>query len=277
VEYASGVLLKRRKSEISASPAPSEHWKLHGDRDPEVMAGGHSHVGCLVGAHDAGLGPQSLRAAVAYPADPGHIDDDYWDFLADGAAGRTVALVWGGNQYNSAFLIRPDRPFRVYRSPEEPQEEPGTWISREMVSGYWAPSFDELARVLGRLVPRSRVLVIGTPPPKRQAVIAAELEGKLDWDPWIAEIASERKLSSSELPISPEPLRLALWSVIQDRMREEARRSGATFVPVPDGACDPTGTLAEAYSAGDLTHANSEYGGLIWAQIEAAVQRNREP
>jgi hypothetical protein len=244
------------------------------------MAGGHSHVGCLVGAHDAGLGPASLRAAVAYPADPGHIEDDYWDFLADSATGRTVALVWGGNQYNSAFLIQPDRPFRVYRSTapaETAQDEPGTWVPREMVSGYWASSFDELARVLRRLVERSRVLVIGTPPPKRQALIAGELEGKLDWDPWIAEIASERKQSSSELPISPEPLRLALWSVIQDRMREEALVSGATFVPVPDSACDPTGVLAPAYSAPDLTHANSEYGGLIWAQIEAAVQGNREP
>jgi len=274
------VLLKRRKSDASVPPVVPERWRMYGDGDPEIVAGGQSNVACLIAAHDAGLGPQNMRAAIAYPADFGQVDEDYWDFLADAGAGRTVALVWAGNQYNGTFLVQPDRPFRVYRptaAPGPPKEEEGTWVPREMVSSYWESTFEELPRLLDRLVQRSRVLVIGTPPPKPDAHIRERLEGNLDWDPWIAEIASTRGQPSSELPISPEPLRLALWSVIQDRMREEARRSGCTFVPVPDSTRDGAGLLASAYSAGDITHANSEYGGLIWAQIEAALQPNPQP
>jgi hypothetical protein len=220
-----------------------------------------------------------MRAGIAYSADFGRIDDDYWGFLADAGAGRTIALVWDGNQHNGTFLVQPDPPFRVYRStadPGPPQEEPGTWVPREMVSSYWAPSFAALGQVLDRLVQRSRVLVIGTPPPKPGGYIKPKFEGKLDWDPWVADIASTRGLASSELPVSSEPLRLALWSIIQDGMREEARRSGSTFVPVPDSAFGSAGLLAAVYSAGDLTHANSEYGGLMWAQIEAVLQPGPE-
>jgi len=248
---------------------------MYGDGDPEIVAGGHSNVACLINAHDAGRGPRGMRAAIAFTADWGALDEAYWDFLADAGAGRTIALVWDGNQHNGAFLIQPDPPFRVYRSPAgpgAPTDEEGMWVPREMVSSYWAQSFADLGQVLERLVGRSRVLVISTPPPKPGAHIRARLEGKLDEDPWITDIASARGQASGELPISPEPLRLALWSVIQDGMREQARLFGATFVPVPDSAFDSAGLLSTACSASDLTHANTEYGGLMWAQIEATLE-----
>jgi hypothetical protein len=273
------VRLKRRKSEASVPPAIVERWKLSGDDDPEIVAGGQSNVACLVTAHDAGLGPQNMRAAIAYAADFGRVDDDYWGFLADAGAGRTVALVWDGNQHNGAFLVQPDPPFRVYRSAADagaPAEQAGAWVPREMLSSYWAGSFAALGEALDLLVKRSRVLVIATPPPKPGEYLEPKFQGKLEWDPWVADIASARRLASNELAVSSEPLRLALWSIIQDGMREEARRSGATYVPVPDSAFDPAGLLAPAYSAGDLTHANSEYGGLMWAQIEAVLQPRPE-
>jgi hypothetical protein len=273
------VLLKRRKSDTLDPSTPPGRWRLYGDDDAEIVVGGHSNVACLIAARDGGLGLQRIRSAVAYPADFGALEEDYWDFLADAGAGRTVALVWDGNQHNGAFLVQPDPPFRVHRSTagSGPQnDEPGTWVPRAMVSSYWETSFALLGSMVDRLSGRSRVLVVGTPPPKSDGDLRATLDGKLDWDRWITDIASTRGQASSELPISPAPLRLALWSVIQDRLREEARRSGATFVPVPDRACDAAGFLAAACSADDLTHANAQYGGLMWAQIEAVLQANAE-
>jgi hypothetical protein len=274
------VLLKRRKGDTAATPAPPERWKLFGDDDPEIVAGGQSNAACLINACESGLGPLGMRAAVAYAADFGHVDEDYWDFMADAAAGRTAAVVWDGNQHNGAFLVQPDPPFRVYGSTAgsgPPAEEGGRWVPRELVSSYWAPSFADLGRVLDRLVQRSRVLVIGTPPPNPDGYVRAKLDGRLDTDPWITEIAATREQASSELPISAESLRLTLWSIIQDGMREEARRSGSDFVPVPDSACDDAGLLAADYRNGDLTHANAAYGGLMWAQIEAALGPNVQP
>ena len=248
---------------------------MFGDDDPQVVAGGHSNVACLINAHEAGLGPRGVRAAIAYPADFGTLEEDYWDFLADAASGRTVAVVWDGNQHNGAFLIEPEPPFRVYGesgAPGPPVAPSGQWVPREMLSTYWWESFAELGRAVERLLERSRVLVIGTPPPKPTEYIRAKLEGgNPDWDPWVADIASSRETPSPELPISPEPFRLALWSVIQDGMREQARRRGATFVPAPPAARDAAGLLIPDYSNGDLTHGNAQYGGLLWAQIEAAL------
>jgi hypothetical protein len=251
---------------------------MYGDDDPAIVAGGHSHVACLIGAHDAGLGPKDLHAAVAFSADMGPLAEGYWDYLCDAGAGRTVALVWEGNQHNVAFLLQPDPSFRVFCAPGDPRprEEPGTWVPREMVSGYWEDSLALLGLMLDRLAERSEVLVIGTPPPKPDADLQAQLQGKLEWDPWMRELASARGEAGSDLQISSGTLRLALWSVIQDGMREVARRSGATFVPVPESVRDGAGFLADAYCAPDLTHANAAYGGLIWAQIEAASAAERE-
>jgi hypothetical protein len=250
---------------------------MYGDDDPAIVAGGHSHAACLIFAHDAGLGPRELRAAIGFTTDMGPVSEDYWDRLGDAGAGRTIAVVWEGNQHNIAFLLEPDPPFRVFSATGDRQEqgEPGTWVPREMLRSYWEESLGALRSVLDRLVARSDVLVIGTPPPKPDAHVKAQLEGKLESDPWMREVAAARGQASSELTVSPGALRLALWSVIQDGMREEARRSGATFVPVPEAARDPAGFLADAYSAVDLTHANAEYGGLMWAQIEAAVAADR--
>jgi hypothetical protein len=273
------VLLKRRKSDASGPPEPlPERWKMFGDEDPEIVLGGHSNAACYVIARDSGLGPRSVRAGIAYPADFGAVDDSYWDFLATAGAGRAIAVVWDGNQHNGAFLVQPDPPFRVYgcSSVATPEQEAGRWIPRAMVSSYWEPSFADLGRTLDRLVERSRVLVVGTPPPNPEAHVRERFEGKLDWDPWIRDIASTREQASSELPVSPESLRLALWSIIQEGMREQARRAGCTFVAVPDSVRDDAGLLAAPYSAGDLTHANAEYAGVMWAEIEAALSSGEE-
>ena len=40
--------------------------------------------------------------------------DAYWDYLIGQGAGRTVAILWSGNEHNGKFLLQQKPPFRVY-------------------------------------------------------------------------------------------------------------------------------------------------------------------
>ena len=257
---------------MRSSPASGpERWRLYGASDPSVIAGGQSHVVSLMTALDEGLCPAGLRAAVAYAADfaAGPPDDDgYWDFLARVGTGRTVAVVWDGNQHNTAFLLSSEPPFRVYASTvREPGDEQGVWIPQEMVRDFWSASVEHLSDVLARLSRVAEVLVLGTPPPKSEQIIRATLAS----DPyWVASVR-QLGLEMDNVKVTPVPVRIALWRVLQDLLRDRADRAGATFVPIPAAAVGSDDLLLDCYGNPDVTHANSAYGGLMWGEIIASL------
>ncbi len=256
---------------VHSSPMTGlERWRLYGADDPNVIAGGQSHVVSLMTALDEDLYPAGLRAAVAYAADfaagPSD-DDDYWDFLAHAGAGRTVAVVWDGNQHNTAFLLSPEPPFRVYTSTVcEPGGEQGVWIPQEMVRDFWSASFDRLGDVLALLSRVAQVLVLGTPPPKSDQIVRATLAS----DPYWAVVARELGLELDNVSVTPAAVRVALWRVLQDLTRDQAGKAGATFIPVPASAMSSDDLLLDCYGNPDVTHANSAYGELMWREIFAS-------
>ena len=63
--------------------------------------------------------------------------------------------------------------------------------------------------------------------------------------------------------ISPAPLRLKMWMLYCQVLREEAPRAGAEVFDIPAQAFDANGFLDAAYWNPDPTHGNQAYGRLI--------------
>ena len=77
-------------------------------------------------------------------------------------------------------------------------------------------------------------------------------------------VARKRGLDLDTVALTPESLLLKMWVVIQELMAQAARRTGARFIATPPQTRGADGFLAEPYvRAGDLTHANEDYGRLM--------------
>lgn len=264
------MLLTMRVSNERSPWGPSP-WKLYGEEDPQIIAGGHSHAYCMLAALQEGRGPLGRPAAVAYSADPGigpPGDERYWKLVAAAAAERTVALVWNGNQHNAEFLISPDPPFRVFHPMAEGDSSgDGIWVAQEALREHWSPTFSQLSVVLEGLAGADQVIVLGTPPPKSEL----QVRQALAQEAFFVDRARELGVRLDQLCITPAPVRLAMWQVIQDRLQEVACDAGATFIPVPAAAFGQNGMLLPAFCAPDASHANSSYGALMWEAITACL------
>jgi hypothetical protein len=257
--------------EPESEPTAPDGWSLFGSDRPEVVAAGDSHVVAMRRALDDGLGPTGLACAVAYHGrglDVPTLTPEYWSFVVQATAGRVVAIVLGGR--SQQFLIRTDPSFRVYDPGcTEPGTDEGVWVPQEVFRHLWEYMVTNLDALIGHLGASSRLLVLGTPPPKPEALI---LDGTQHATPFI-EFARGVGIEPSDLRILPPATRLALWRIEQTMMEEHAQAAGVTFVPAPASATDADGLLLPAYSHTDATHANSRYGALMWAGVAAALEK----
>jgi hypothetical protein len=241
-------------------------FQLFGHEDPELVAGGHSHTVCLINAIiEQRTDAVAEQCAVAFTSDwRPPTTDAYWDYLVGQGAGRTVAILWSGNEHNGKFLLQQKPPFRVF-DPEGPELGPehGAWVPRTELRELWSPSFDGLRALLTRIGPLAKVLVMCTPPPKSEQLVRAALAT----EPFFLEQAAALGYDATDLQITPEPTRVALFRILRDLLQEVAEEGGATFVPLPPGTYDEQGLLLPEFDLGDVTHANGAYGALVWAQL----------
>ena len=68
--------------------------------------------------------------------------------------------------------------------------------------------------------------------------------------------------------VAPACLRLKLWFLLQQMMRETAERLAIEFWPVSASAMTEEGYLRPEYWAPDATHANGAYGALMLDEYE---------
>ena len=127
---------------------------------------------------------------------------------------------------------------------------------------------DALEKLLRRLVESSdRVVLLGTPPPKSERLIRDALGG----DVYFSALLEKESRRPEDVPLTPGPVRIAIWRVIQSVYQEAASDAGALFVPVPASVMDEDGFLLERFSLADTSHTNSAYGAAMWEQLADAL------
>jgi hypothetical protein len=248
-------------------------WSWLGDEDADVVVCGHSHRYAMVQAIGEQCLEPAFRAAVLSQTTSHHVevDEEYWS-LVRAIEDRPVAITWEGNVHNGHFLFKHSPAFRLaYAGVALDDTDDTLLVPVEMVRTLLQPSLARLDSLLERLAARTRVFLIGSPPPKPERLIRRALSAEPGW----LDLARQRGFDLVSFTMSSPSLRIAAWSILQDLYAEMAVRAGAEFVPVPARARDEDGCLRQELCGVDATHGNASYGALMWREIFAAVHRHR--
>ena len=173
-----------------------------------------------------------------------------------------MTIIWGGNQHNVVFMMT-DEPITVVGPRGVTTGPTGRVIPYSMVKALWNPWLADLVEFLGGHVKPSGVTLLGTPPPKAEAQIRAGIAV----EPHFLNLLAERSLTPETAPIVNASTRVATWDALQERMAEIANDFGARFLPVPPDVAADDGTLLPELARPDATHANPEYGVIMWRHL----------
>lgn len=253
---------------MQVSVPPSADASSPGSTSDLVLSG-DSHVcalgaPCILGLSSARVEPVAREGSTILSVEgPFPRDLAYWQDVVRFSGGRTAAICWGGNQHNQWFLFAP-RPlfdFVVASRPDLPADAEAQLVSESMVRELFWPSVAILSAMIEELArSQARIILLGTPPPKRDEEV---IRGYLQKEPLLMKLAAEKGYSMNDVAVTPAITRLKLWRVIQDMMAEIATGSGGSFVEVPPETQDDLGFLVPEFWAPDATHANNEYGRLM--------------
>jgi len=75
------------------------------------------------------------------------------------------------------------------------------------------------------------------------------------------------EVSPETVRFSPPLLRLKLWELTQDLLRDAVEGAGGVYVPCPPEARDDRGLLRREFWNEDITHANKAFGNLMLDQM----------
>jgi hypothetical protein len=197
------------------------------------------------------------------PGTPG-----YWHTLRELGQTRSIAVVWNGNQHNADFLLACEQPLDFLpRDYPDPSVLPKARLVAEAVirEHFW-PSLEPLRELLAEIPAHDSLkrLLIGTPPPLFDN---GEIRMRLNKEPLFGEKIAAMGLEISQVKITPPTVCRKLWFVIQAMMAEIAEEGAWQFVPVAPETMDERGYLRSDLSAGDITHANIEFGSLMVRRI----------
>jgi len=247
----------------------------------EFIVAGHSHMFCMGApqsyAGPIGLLPVSAAGRAGYflmePWDKGR-SERYWDRLAAEGRDRHVFLVFNGNQHFADFLIRPT-PMFDFLEPAVPGKplDGATIVPRRLIRDFFAPSLAGLRGVVERLVQTGcpSITILGTPPPRPDLADALH---HVKESAFFRGMAEQKGIALASIELTPAPIMLKLWTVIQELLADTARAFGAAFLPVPSAARDAEGFLVAEFRgpAYDFTHANEAYGHLMLRTAAGTIQ-----
>jgi hypothetical protein len=234
-------------------------------KSDSIIIAGHSHIGALgVGPakEDFNLLPVEGQDRMfglhgAWPR-----SENYWRALVGYAPGNSIALLWGGNEHYSLFLI--EQPLRFDFVPRRLQSLPVDGdavivpeaLVRARFQSFLTPLHDMLAELKAQT--SSRVALVGTPPPKgNDQYLRSFLQ------PEMSHYHNSLGLTVEQVKLTPPIIRLKLWHVLQELFQEQAEREGLEFIPVPNIVTDETGFLKPEFWEADVTHANLAYGRVM--------------
>jgi hypothetical protein len=238
------------------------NWSLYGNPAPKVLIAGHSHIFSMYHAITQNPKFQKNFGIVVQRNFSSHKQqgESYWEFVRSLAINLPTAISWNGNQHNIHFLVETDSKFNAL----------GLMIN----SGYpvvpishireiFKPTFDELRTVLKNFPNNSYNCLLGTPAPKKKEF----LNTKLQSDDYFVGSGKDLGIQKQDLTASSDELRAFMWNVTQLMTAEIAQEFNLKFLKSPESTYDVNMILKSNYYAGDLTHANNEFGVKMLEEI----------
>lgn len=232
-----------------------------------------------MGASQSYKGGVSLQSAAKFPDMlflmeewRGNRTREYWDALLNYVPGRTVALVYNGNQHNAGFLFRSGPSFDFWDPSAVGELLPGARVlPRSMVAEYFKPSLMHLDSIVAKLKESGAagIVVLGTPPCKGDPNFIREI---VMGSRYFQDAAKKLGRDVSTVEINDSSVRVKLWRLLQQMMADIAQRAGATFLPVPNFVLDPDGCLKREFWAHDVTHGNPKYGEVLLGHLRSALK-----
>ena len=246
-----------------------------------ALIAGHSHVYTFqFSSYAQDRSPTTVPVPIAPPyvrgfaTTIGPYERSYWEDLINHAADADVVILWQGSQHLAEFLFRHAIPFDfvVATHPHLPLELKSRIVPESLVREYECRFLVDLDWVLMRLAerPAGRTFVCETPPPKGDDAALREL---MLGEPYFQDRARLLGLDLSQARLSPRTLRLKLWLVIHQLLKELADKHGAGYVEAPEAAIDPDGFLKPEFWERDVGHGNSRYGHLLLDTVLRAMHR----
>ena len=139
-------------------------------------------------------------------------------------------------------------------------------VAETVIREHFSPSLEPLRQLLTEMPAHYGLkrLLVGTPAPLFNNCDIRERLGK---EPLFGEKAAAMGVDIAQAEIMPPTVRRKLWYVIQAMMAEIAEEASWQFVPVAPDTMDERGYMRSELSAGDVTHANIEFGSMMVRQI----------
>jgi len=238
----------------------------------QLLIVGGSHTWCYGGQFSRSLDDYEMkpidesRGFMRIGGSPENLG--YWDAAVELAKTFRVAVCWQGNQH--ALFMFLDKPFdfALASHPGLVVDEGVDLVPELQLRDIWLPSMSPLENVLTRMLDTGgpRPIVLGTPPPKADnEAIRRGMQVHADF---FTKLASDRGLDYEKAQLAPAYLRLKLWFLLQQMMRETAERLAVEFWAVSASAMTEEGYLPPEYWAEDATHANAAYGAIMLDEYE---------
>ena len=255
--------------------SPSGKWSLYGSSEFELLIAGHSHAAAIL---EAKLGdPNSValkKVNVCYTSDLGNGppgNEEYWNFVAEMAQNKDLVFIWNGNQHNANFLFQTSPPFALVQanSNERSAERSNDYrlISQSMMEAFFQPSFSELKPIVESITGARSVSLLPGPAPKPHSHIVSRIAN----EEFFVGIANSLGVDVNDLTITSDSLRVQMWQILVDQLKQIAIDLGVNFIPAPEETIDENGLLLEVFWTSDVTHANNAYGIAVANQILKSV------
>jgi hypothetical protein len=237
-------------------------WRIYGGLDPEILIAGHSHTFAMFMALQQNKKFQGAIGLVSHANFDKQIrpDNEYWDFIVEQSRGKNLAISWNGNEHNLHFLIDTKMKFNSLNL-NLGSKYP--FVTLSQIKESFRPTFYELELILSRFPDRSKICLLGTPPPKSQAL----LNSKIQDDEFFIEMGEKIGIQKKDIRVSSNELRIFMWKLTQELTEKSAKEFGCKFLPAPVESFERNFLLREIYSVDDLTHANPDYGLLMLEKI----------
>ena len=248
----------------------SGKWALYGDADAQILVCGHSHAGSILFAKLNGFDNECSQTDISivytsYLSQGAPGDKEYWKFVGDLCHAKHVVVAWNGNQHNANFMFQAEPSFTLLDGAVESYGHESVPVPRAMIKRYFEPSFEELHEIVPLLSNAASITLMNGPAPKP----LSHIQNCISQEKYFTQIADSLGVVVSDLVVSSDSLRLALWKLISEMLESYAHSMGLYFLDTPIQSLDTSGLLLEKYWVADTTHANESYGLM---QMERIIQ-----